>query len=100
MVDFKLTEQQVMLRDMARKFAQEEIVPVRAELDRESDPHDGFSWELLRKADALGLRTLSLKEKDGGIEADIITRCIVGEELATGDLGFCPLEFFFRQLTY
>ncbi len=88
MVDFKLTEQQIMLRDLARKFVQEEIVPVRADLDREPDPRKGFSWELLRKADQAGLRTLSLKEEDGGIEADIITRCVVGEEMATGDLGF------------
>ncbi len=88
MVDFKLTEQQIMLRDLARKFVQEEIVPVRADLDREPDPKKGFSWELLRKADQVGLRTLSLKEEDGGIEADIITRCVVGEEMATGDLGF------------
>ena len=88
MVDFKLTEQQVTLRDLARNFVRKEIIPVRAELDREPDPHKGFSWDLIRKADEVGLRTLSLKEKDGGIEADIITRCVVGEEIAAGDLGF------------
>ncbi|MFQ5914363.1 MAG: acyl-CoA dehydrogenase family protein [Nitrospinota bacterium] len=88
MVDFKLTEQQLMLRDTVRKFVQEEVIPVRAKLDREPDPKKGFSWDLVRKADALGLRTLSLKEEDGGIEAGIITRCVVGEEMATGDLGF------------
>ena len=88
MVDFKLAEQQVKLRDLARKFVREEIIPVRAELDREPDPHKGFSWDLLRKADEVGLRTLSLKKEDGGIEADIITRCVVGEEIAAGDLGF------------
>jgi acyl-CoA dehydrogenase len=88
MVDFKLTEQQVKLRDLARKFVREEIIPVRAELDREPDPHKGFSWDLIRKADEVGLRTLSLKKEDGGIEADIITRCVVGEEIAAGDLGF------------
>lgn len=88
MVDFRLTDQQLMLRDMARKFAKEEIVPVRAQLDREPDPKKGFSWELLRKADKLGLRTLTLSPEDGGINADIITRCVVGEELAAGDLGF------------
>ncbi|MEE9197813.1 MAG: acyl-CoA dehydrogenase family protein, partial [bacterium] len=88
MVDFKLTEQQLMLRNTVRKFVKEEVVPVRAELDREPDPKKGFSWDLLRKADALGLRTLALSEEHGGIEADIITRCVVGEELATGDLGF------------
>ena len=51
MVDFKLTEQQVTLRDLARNFVRKEIIPVRAELDREPDPHKGFSWDLIRKAD-------------------------------------------------
>ncbi len=88
MVDLKLTEQQLMLRDVVRKFVREEVIPVRDQLDREPDPKKGFSWELLRKADAIGLRTLSLSEEDGGIEADIITRCVVGEEMAAGDLGF------------
>ncbi|MDA0999067.1 MAG: acyl-CoA/acyl-ACP dehydrogenase [bacterium] len=88
MVDFKLTEQQIMLRDLAKKFVQEEIVPVRAELDQKPDPREGFSWDLLRAADKVGLRTIALSEEDGGIEADIITRCVVGEEIATGDLGF------------
>ena len=88
MVDFKLTEQQIMIRDVVKRFVQEEVVPVRAELDREPDPKKGFSWDLLRKADEIGLRTLALPEEHGGIGADIITRCVVGEELATGDLGF------------
>ncbi len=88
MIDFKLSEEQTMLRDVVRRFVREAIVPVRAQLDAEPDPHDGFSWDLLRKADAIGLRTLALSAEDGGIEADIITRCVVGEELATGDLGF------------
>jgi len=88
MVDFRLTDQQRMLREVARKFVKDEVVPVRAQLDREPDPKKGFSWELLRKADKVGLRTLTLGPEDGGINADIITRCLVGEELATGDLGF------------
>ncbi len=87
-MDFKLTEQQVTWRDRVKRFVREEIVPVRAELDQQPDPQDGFSWDLLRKADEIGLRTLALGEQDGGINADIITRCVVGEELATGDLGF------------
>jgi len=85
---FRLTEEQIMLRDMVRKFVQEEVVPVRRALDREQDPIKGFSWELLRKADKLGLRTLALSKEDGGIEAGVITRCVLGEEMAYGDLGF------------
>ena len=69
MVDFKLTEQQIMIRDVVRRFVQEEVIPVRAELDREPDPKKGFSWDLLRKADAIGLRTLALPEEHGGIGA-------------------------------
>lgn len=88
MVDFKLSEHQLMLRDVVRRFVQKEVIPLRAKLDKEPDPKKAFSWELVRKADALGLRTLALSKEDGGIEADIITRCVVGEELATGDLGF------------
>ena len=93
-MDFTLTEEQVMLRDGVRRFVQEEIVPVRAELDAAPDPHDGFSRELLRKSDAIGLRRMTLTEEDGGVDADVLTRCIVGEELGVGDLGFaiCLLQ--------
>ena len=87
MVDFSLTEQQMMLRNTVRKFVREEVIPVRDHLDREPDPKKGFSWDLLRKADALGLRTLSLSEADGGIGADIVTRCVVGEEMAVDRAG-------------
>jgi alkylation response protein AidB-like acyl-CoA dehydrogenase len=88
MFEFKLSEEQVMLRDVVRRFVREEVVPVAAQLDAEPDPLDAFPWDLLRKADAIGLRTLSLSPEDGGISAGLITRCVVGEELAVGDLGF------------
>ena len=35
MISFELTEEQKILQQMARKFAQKEIVPVAAEYDRE-----------------------------------------------------------------
>lgn len=87
-IDFKLTEEQRMLRDTVRRFAQEEIVPICAEIDARPDPHDGFSAELLHKADKLGLRTITLPPEYGGIAADVTTRCVIGEELGAGDIGF------------
>ncbi|MFQ5913566.1 MAG: acyl-CoA dehydrogenase family protein [Nitrospinota bacterium] len=37
---------------------------------------------------AVRLRTLTPKEEAGGIQADIIARCVVGEEMATRRSGF------------
>ncbi len=60
MVEFALSKRQVALRDKARKFAIEEMIPVAEIGDREPDPAKSFNWELIRKADKLGLRTLSV----------------------------------------
>ena len=60
MVEFALTKRQQALRDMARKFAIEEIIPVADAGDREPDPAKSFNWEVIRKANKLGLRTLSV----------------------------------------
>ncbi|MFQ6111947.1 MAG: acyl-CoA dehydrogenase family protein, partial [Nitrospinota bacterium] len=88
MVEFKLSEQQLMLKNMAKDFVEKELKPVAAELDRKQDPKECFSWDLLRKASKLGLRTMTLPEEWGGMNADILTRVVLGEELAVGDLGF------------
>ncbi len=88
MVDYKRTEAQRMLRDTVRRFAQEHIIPICAQVDARSDPADGFSAELMYKAEELGLRTITLPPEYGGIEADVTTRCVIGEELGAGDIGF------------
>jgi alkylation response protein AidB-like acyl-CoA dehydrogenase len=87
MVEFTLTKRQLALRDKARKFAIEEMIPVAEIGDREPDPAKSFNWELIRKADKLGLRTLSVPEEYGGGGADVLTLSRVGENLAYGDLG-------------
>ena len=83
-MDFKLTEQQIMMRDVVKRFVREEIVPVRAELDHKPDPKDGFSWDLLRKADKIGLRTLALPQAElldkweGGHRGPLNRQCALG----------------------
>lgn len=87
MVDFTLTKRQAALRDKARKFAIEEIIPVADAGDREPDPAKSFNWDIIRKADKAGLRTLSIPKEYGGGGADVLTLSMVGENMAYGDLG-------------
>jgi alkylation response protein AidB-like acyl-CoA dehydrogenase len=86
-MEFMLTERQLALQHMAREFARREIRPVARELDRRPNPADRSPVEVLDKASRLGLRTLGLAEAWGGGGADMVTLCIVGEELGWGDLG-------------
>ncbi len=84
-IDFELSEEQLQLRDVAREFAQQEIIPAAALLDREADPRKAFPRELIKRASALGLRTLTLPREYGGHDADSLTQAIVLEELCAGD---------------
>ncbi|MCB0334248.1 MAG: acyl-CoA dehydrogenase family protein, partial [Bdellovibrionales bacterium] len=67
----------------ARKFATQEIRPVARDLDRESI----FPRELLQRAHSLGLINLFQSEELGGTGLDLLSSCIVIEELAAGCAG-------------
>ena len=66
MVNFELTDEQQMLRELARDFANEEIKPNAARWDKESI----YPKEAIAKANDLGLLTLKIPEKYGGHGAD------------------------------
>jgi alkylation response protein AidB-like acyl-CoA dehydrogenase len=88
-MDYRETEDQRMLRQMVRKFAENEIKPVSLEYDHKVDPKDCYPWDLLKKASKLGLRTLSIPtEYGGGGVKDLISYIITVEELGAGDNGF------------
>ena len=78
MVDFILTEEQKRLRELAREFAQKEIAPVAAELDREQK----FSQEIVVKYHEIGLLHNSVPEEYGGGGLSSLDGCIIAEELA------------------
>jgi acyl-CoA dehydrogenase len=83
MVGFGLTDEQRAMQEMARGFAQKEIAPKAAELDRTMEyPHD-----LVKKAHASGLLNLSIPTSAGGLGLSLLDQCIVNEELATGCSG-------------
>jgi acyl-CoA dehydrogenase len=78
MVDFTLNDEQKQLRDLARKFAQREIAPVAAELDREQR----FSQEIVDKYFETGLLHSHVPEEYGGAGMTSLEGCIVAEEIA------------------
>ena len=80
MVDFKLTEEQESMREMAHDFAEKEIRPVAWEYDKEG------TWPevIIRKAWELGLMNSHLPARYGGVGASYLDGCLIGEELAWG----------------
>jgi len=77
-MDFQLSEEQSILREMIRDFARREIEPVAAELDREHR----FPTEILEKAAALGLMGVTVPAEYGGAGMDFLSYMIVLEEIA------------------
>ncbi|GLI36140.1 acyl-CoA dehydrogenase family protein [Desulforhabdus amnigena] len=67
-MNFELTEEQQMIQDMARKFAEREIKPVAAELDR-THKHPA---DLVAKMGELGLMGVTIPEEYGGAGMDYI----------------------------
>lgn len=67
-MNFALTEEQQMIQDMARKFAEREIKPVAAELDRTHE----HPAELVAKMGELGLMGITIPEEYGGAGMDYI----------------------------
>jgi alkylation response protein AidB-like acyl-CoA dehydrogenase len=90
-VDFTLTEEQTRWRGIAREFSENVIKPDVMRRDRLPTAAERIPWDWIRQADALGLRTLGVPKAYGGAGVDILTMCLVGEELAVGDLGFAVI---------
>jgi butyryl-CoA dehydrogenase len=79
-----LNEQQSMIRDMARAFAQEKLAPHAPLWDRESR----WPAEAIAEMGQLGLLGMLVPEEWGGAEADHVAYALALEEVAAGD-GAC-----------
>nr|MDO8134853.1 acyl-CoA dehydrogenase family protein [Candidatus Njordarchaeum guaymaensis] len=77
-MDFGFSEEQKMMRDMVREFAQKEIYPKAAE----TDSTGSFPRENLRKLAAKGLMGVSFPTEFGGAGVDYLSTAIVVEELS------------------
>lgn len=81
-MDFSISDEQTAIRNMAREFANNEMLPHASEWDE----HHHFPKEVLRKAAALGLAALYIKSDVGGTALSRLDSALIFEELATA----CP----------
>jgi butyryl-CoA dehydrogenase len=77
-MDFELSEEQRLVRDMVRDLAQNEIAPRAAQVDKTEE----FPADNIRKMAELGLLGLPYPEKYGGGGGDTLSYAIAVEEIA------------------
>ena len=80
-MDFSLTEEHIMIRDAARDFAQNELLPGVIERDNTQT----FPNELVRKMGDLGFMGIMVDPKYGGSGMDAISYVLIMEELSKVD---------------
>ena len=76
--DFGLGETVEMLRDSVWAFAQKEVVPLAAEIDRSNT----FPRALWTKLGALGLLGMTVEPEYGGVGLGYLAHCVAMEELS------------------
>jgi butyryl-CoA dehydrogenase len=79
----ELSDEQREIRDLARRFADEEIAPHAARWDREHL----FPRELFAQLGELGLMGVCVPEEHAGAGADFLSYVLVLEELSRADAG-------------
>jgi len=80
-MDFSLSEEQRMIRDLARDFAQNEIVPIAAEHDESGE----FPAETICKMGELGLMGIEIPPEYGGGGLDTLCYVLAMEEISKAD---------------
>jgi alkylation response protein AidB-like acyl-CoA dehydrogenase len=101
-MNFELSKEQQMIKEMVRDFAEKEIKPIAIDLDRDSR----FPEEVFKKMGELGLLGIPFPEKYGGSGGDTISYAIAVEEIgkacggtglsyaAAVSLGASPIYYF------
>ena len=77
-MDFSLSEDHIQLRDIVRNFAEKEIRPIAAEIDRDSR----FPAEVVEKLGELGFMGMVIPTEYGGAGLDPLSYVIMMEEIS------------------
>ena len=87
MIDYLLTEEQLMIRDLCRQIADEKIRPMAAELDKTEE----FPWEIMKVMAQSDLFGVYIDPKYGGMGGGVFELCIATEEFskACGGIALC-----------
>ncbi len=82
-MDYLLTEEQVMLRDLCRQITDEKITPIAAQLDKSEE----FPWEVVKVMAESDIFGVYIEEKYGGMGGGLLELCIATEEFSRGCAG-------------
>ncbi len=77
-MDYFLTDEQNMVKELARKIALEKILPIRAECDEKEE----FAWDVVKALAKSDLFGVYIPEEFGGMGFGIFELCLVIEELS------------------
>lgn len=80
-MDFTLSEEHRMIRDMARDFARKEIAPVAEHYDQTGE----FPMDTITKMGAQGLMGIEVPEAYGGVGMDTLAYVLALEEISQAD---------------
>jgi butyryl-CoA dehydrogenase len=77
-LDYFLTEQQKTIKSLARRIAEERILPVRAELDEKEE----FPWDIVKELANADMFRVFVPEQYDGLGGGCLELCLVTEELS------------------
>ncbi|MEZ5211039.1 acyl-CoA dehydrogenase family protein [Gordonia sp. PP30] len=80
-MDFTLTQEQRDFQRLARDFLDKEVVPYRAQWDRD----EAVDTSIIPKLGEVGFFGLTIPEEYGGLGGDYLTYCLGMEELGRAD---------------
>jgi len=80
-MDFRLSEEQQMIRDMARKFADEVIAPKAEEMEATGE----YPYDIMARMAELGMMGIPFPVEYGGSGGDWVGMHLCIEEIARGD---------------
>ncbi|MGD8433721.1 MAG: acyl-CoA dehydrogenase family protein [Syntrophobacterales bacterium] len=100
-MEYFLTEEQQMIKEIAEKIAREKVRPVRADLDESEE----FPWEIMKVLAQSDLFGVYLPEEYGGLGGGVLENCLAIEEMgraciaiattfAASGLGAYPILLF------
>jgi butyryl-CoA dehydrogenase len=103
-MDYFLTEEQLMIKDLSRQIAEERIKPVRAELDEKEE----FPWAIVKEMAKSDMFGIFIPEEFGGLSGGCLELVLAVEELsrvcsgiaisfAASALGTFPILLFGSQ---
>lgn len=82
-MDFNFTDEQKMIQDMSRNFAEKEIMPRAKELDEKAE----FPYDIAEKMAELGMMGIPYPEEWGGSGGDWLSLHLCIEEISRGDVS-------------